>query len=167
MRGISRDVVVRSTLAGDLDTLKQIAASEGIAAILLDQDPQELTTLHLACAAGHAGVVQYLLSAEVGADPRAARINNFTPLHSAAMKGHTAICEVLLRSGAEVNVQTNPQGYSPLHSAAFAGHLEAIQVLVAHGADAGLINYRNERPIDTARRQGQLKVVEFMETGKV
>ena len=65
------------------------------------------------------------------------------------------MCVVLLGAGAEVNAQTNPQGYAPLHSAAFAAHVAAIEVLLAHGADRGLVNYRGERPADTARRTGQ------------
>jgi ankyrin repeat protein len=79
------------------------------------------------------------------------------------MQGHAGVCEVLLQTGADVNVQTNPQGYAPLHSAAFAGHIDAIRVLLAHGADRNLLNYRSERPADTARRTGQLAAVEVLE----
>src|SRR4051812_13279001 len=103
-------------------------------------------------------MVEFLLSPAVGADPRAARNNNFTPLHGAAMKGHARVCEALLRAGAGVDVQTSPQGYAPLHSAAFGGHGEAVRVLLAHEADRDLLNYRGERPADTARRQGQIQV---------
>ena len=107
--------------------------------------------------------MRFLLAQPVGADPRAARNNNFTPLHSAAMQGHAAVCEVLIGAGAEVNVQTDPQGYAPLHSAAFAGHIGAIRVLLAHGANRGLVNYRGERPADTARRTGQLEAADVLE----
>ena len=70
---------------------------------------------------------------------------------------------MLLRAGAEVNIQTNPQGYTPLHSAAFAGHIEAIQVLLAHGANRGLVNYRGGRPADTASRTGKAEAVRVLE----
>lgn len=155
--------VKNAAISGDVASLMQLAVAHGAAAVRLDSDPQELTSLHLAAAAGQLSVVEYLLSPAVGADPRAARINNFTPLHSAAMKGHAAVCELLLAAGAGVNVQTDPQAYAPLHSAAFAGHLEAIRVLLAHGADRGLVNYRNERPADTARRTGQAEAVRLLE----
>src|SRR5262249_9579000 len=85
-------------------------------------------------------------------------------LHAAAMRGHAAICVVLLQAGAGVDIQTDPQGYAPLHSAAYAGHLAAIRVLLAHGADRNLRNYRGERTADTARRQGQPAAVEQLET---
>jgi uncharacterized protein len=74
------------------------------------------------------------------------------------------VCELLIGVGAEVNVQTDPQGYAPLHSAAFAGHIDALRVLLAHGADRGLVNYRSERPADTARRTGQLEAMGVLES---
>jgi ankyrin repeat protein len=157
-----RDLVLQAATKGDVVALARLVDSEGPVAVRLEAEPQELTALHLAAGAGQLEAVNYLLSAAVGADPRAARINNFTPLHAAAMHGYAAVCEVLLRAGAEVNIQTSPQGYAPLHSAAFAGHLEAIKVLLAHGANAGLLNYRQERPADTAKRQGQSETEQFL-----
>lgn len=79
-------------------------------AVRLDGDLTELTTLHWAAASGSVEVVRFLLSPSVGADARAGRNNKFTPLHSAAMQGHAVICEELLGAGAQVNVQTDPQG---------------------------------------------------------
>jgi hypothetical protein len=159
----SRAAILRAAMDGDVEALRRAVAEDGADAVRLDDDPMELTALHLAAAGGHGEAVDYLLSPPVGADPRAARNNNFTPLHSAAMFGHAAVCEALLRAGAGVDVQTDPQGYAPLHSAAFAGHLEAIRVLLAHGADRTLTNYRGERPADTARRQGQEEAAEMLE----
>jgi uncharacterized protein len=157
------EAVKSAAVAGDVATLEQLAATHGGAAVRLDGDPAELTALHWAAASGSVGAVRFLLAPPVGADPRAARNNAFTPLHAAAMQGHAAVCEVLLGAGAEVNAQTRPQGYAPLHSAAFAGHVEAIRVLLAHGADRGLVNYRGERPADTARRTGQAEAVRLLE----
>jgi uncharacterized protein len=109
-------------------------------------------------------VVRFLLGPAVGADPKAARNNRFTPLHAAAMQGRAAVCEALLAAGADVDAQTDPQGYAPLHSAAFAGHLEAIGVLLRHGANCNLVNYRNERPVDTARRTNQPTAIKILES---
>ena len=158
------EAVKTAALAGDVAALQQLVATYGGAAVRADGDPLELTALHWAAAAGSVEAVRFLLAPPVGADARAARNNNFTPLHSAAMQGHAAVCEVLIGAGADVNVQTDPQGYAPLHSAAFAGHVETIRVLLAHGADRGLVNYRKERPADTARRTGQNEAVRVLET---
>jgi cytohesin len=158
------EAVRSAAIAGDVTALRQLVATHGGPAVRLDSDPNELTALHWAAASGNTDAVRFLLAPPVGADPRAARNNNFTPLHSAAMQGHAAVCLVLLDAGAQVNVQTEPQGYAPLHSAAFAGHVEAIRVLLAHGADCGLLNYRGERPADTARRTGQAAAVRVLES---
>jgi uncharacterized protein len=152
---------------GDVATLARLVAEYGGPAVRLDDDPEELTALHWAAASGVVDAVNYLLAAPVLADPRAARNNHFTPLHSAAMFGHAAVCEALINAGVDVNAQTRPQGYAPLHSAAFAGHVEAIRVLLAHGADRGLLNYRGERPADTARRTGQAEAVDLLESQAV
>lgn len=149
------DEVLQAIDQDDIPALAALVEAHGAAAVRLEADPNELTALHVAAAAGRQKVVDYLLSPAVGADPRAARNNAFTPLHGAAMHGHATICETLLRAGADVDAQTDPQGYAPLHSAAFAGHIEAIEVLLAHGGDRRLLNYRGERPADTAKRQEQ------------
>ena len=157
------DAVQAAATAGDVSALRDLIATHGGPAVRLDGDPAALTALHWAAASGSVEAVRVLLAPPVGADPRAARNNHFTPLHAAAMRGHAAVCEVLLGAGAGVNVQTDPQGYAPLHSAAFAGHVEAIRVLLAHGADRTLVNYRDERPADTARRTGQAEAVRVLE----
>jgi ankyrin repeat protein len=162
MAAAAKDEILRAATAGDVAALTRLVANHGAAAVRLDGEPEELTALHLAAAAGQLEAVEYLLSPAVGADARAARINNFTPLHSAAMRGHAAVCEVLLRAEAGVNVQTDPQKYAPLHSAAFAGHLAAIRVLLAYGGDRTLTNYRGERPADTAKRQGQSEAAQLL-----
>lgn len=163
MGGGLTDTVKNAATAGDVAALKQLVAVHGASAVRLDENPEELTALHWAAASGVIEAVNYLLSPPVQADPRATRSNHFSPLHAAAMKGHAEVCEALLKAGAEVNVQTDPQGYAPLHSAAFAGHIEAIRVLLAYGADRGLVNYRGERPADTARRTGQMEAVRVLE----
>lgn len=157
------EAVKNAAIAGDVAALTQLVATHGGSAVRLDGDPGELTALHLAAASGKVEAIQFLLATPVEADPGAVRINNFTPLHSAAMQGHADVCEALLRAGADVNVQTNPQGYAPLHSAAFAGHIGAIRVLLAHGADRSLVNYRGERPADTAKRTGQAEAVRVLQ----
>jgi ankyrin repeat protein len=157
------EAVKNAAIAGDVAALKQLVATHGGISVRMDGDPKQLTALHWAAGSGNIEAVRLLLSPLVGADPRAARINNFTPLHAASMQGHAALCEVLIGAGADVNVQTNPQGYAPLHSAAFGGHAEAIRMLLAHGADRTLVNYRNERPVDTARRTGQAEGVRVLE----
>jgi len=156
--------LIKDALTEDnVSTLSKLVAIHGVPAIRMEDNPDELTTLHWAAAFGALKSVDYLMSNTVQADPRATRGNNFTPLHSAAMNGHAAICQALLDAGAEINVQTEPQGYAPLHSAAFGGHIKAIKVLLSHRANCKLRNYRDEQPADTAKRQGQTKAAQLLE----
>ena len=159
---ISSDVTA-TIQNGDLQRLRSLAETHGAESIRLEAEPEELTSLHLAAGAGQIEIVEYLLSESVKADPNATRINSFTPLHAAAMNGQTEICKALLNKGARVNAQTSPQGYAPLHSAAFGGYAETVQLLLAYGANPALLNYRNERPLETARRQNQSVVVKLLE----
>jgi ankyrin repeat protein len=105
MSGGLADEVKNAATAGDVAALKQFVATLGAAAVRLDENTQELTALHWAAASGVVEAVNYLLAPPVQADPRAARTNNFTPLHAAAMQGHAEVCEVLLTAGAAVNCQ--------------------------------------------------------------
>lgn len=156
---MTRSDIERAMISGDLVLVRNLAAAHGIA-IRLEDDANEMTSLHLAALAGHEALVDLLLSPAFGCDPTASRNNRFTPLHAAAMHGRAAICGRLIGHGAAVNAQTSPQGYTPLHSAAYAGHLDAIRVLLANGSDRTLLNYRGETPEATARRQGQLEAAQ-------
>ena len=156
-------VVFDAAKTNDVAALSRVLADHGVSVLRRVEGPDQLTVLHLAAASGSGDVVDLLLSEDVKADPNVVRGNNFTPLHAAAMHGYTAICASLLKAGAAVNAQTDPQKYAPLHSAAFAGHVETIELLLANGADRDLINYRDERAIDTARRQAQNPAVALLE----
>lgn len=158
----SYEQIVQMAQQGDVETMRALLEALGSATVRADGDPDQLTALHWACAAGHGDLVAFLLSDAVGADPGALRGNSFSPLHAAAMEGHADVCRMLLESGAHPDVQTDPQGYCPLHSAAWAGHVDAIRVLLAHGARTDLENYRGETPGETALRQQQWRAAEVL-----
>src|SRR5262245_25888474 len=98
--------VTEAAKQGDVTALAELVATHGAATVRMDDNPEELTALHWAAASGVVEAVEYLLSSPVLADARAARRNRFTPLHSAAMFGHDAVCEILLRVGADADAQT-------------------------------------------------------------
>lgn len=162
-KNISNNEIRQMIFNSDLIGLKKIVQEMGADIIKCNQDEYELAAIHWAAGAGEEDITAYLLSDEINEDPSLARNNNFTPLHSAAMGGHTEVVKLLIEKGANVNVQTNPQGYAPIHSACFGGHLGTIRLLVKNGADLSLQNYRDEYPIDTAKRTNQMEVVKYFE----
>jgi ankyrin repeat protein len=80
------------------------------------------------------------------------RYTRDTPLHEAAREGRTAVVEVLLASGAEVNALNN-EGWTPLHNAAFRGQHDVIERLVRAGADPHLRTIAGQTPLHVAQRQ--------------
>ncbi len=80
---------------------------------------------------GDVNEIQRLLNA--GADANEADLVA-SPLHWAAMKGHSAAVQLLAEHGAALDAQSNMLG-TPLHAASRFGHVEAVNELIAAGAD--------------------------------
>jgi len=71
-------------------------------------------------------------------------------LHYSSQSGHIDCIKVLLKAGANVNLQ-NKTGETPLHKASWRGNLEAIQLLVEHGANVTIRNKQGQTPKDVAK----------------
>jgi ankyrin repeat protein len=80
------------------------------------------TPLQSAVAAGHADIVQLLLSHN--ANPNVREGSGETPLHTAAQNGDIRTIRSLLFNGADMSIRSY-QGKLPLDIAAEAGHTEA------------------------------------------
>lgn len=84
-------------------------------------------------------------------------------LITAAGAGRIGAAELLLDVGVPVNAMYR---VSALHEAAWNGQLEMARLLVARGADGELRDpTHNGRPVDWARHNGQVAMVEFLEAG--
>lgn len=68
-----------------------------------------------------------------GADVNARTLVGLTALHLAAANGDIGLVGVLMRHGADLNVQGF--GGTPLHMATDAGHYAVVRALLLHGAD--------------------------------
>lgn len=120
-----------------------IAAAAGLGRLadaerlLVTADPQSRhRALVLAAQHGHAEIVRLLLDA--GEDPN--RYNpdgnhaHSTPLHQAALAGHTAVVRLLVERGARLDIKDTIYQGTPLGWAIHAGQTAIETYLRAHGA---------------------------------
>ena len=93
------------------------------------------SALHLACEAGDAPMVEFLLTR--GADPNRHDANE-TALLAATRQHHTASVKLLLRHGAQPNQGRTDDRQTPLIIAVEDNDPEMVAVLLEHGADPDL-----------------------------
>lgn len=98
---------------------------------LTARDAEGATALHHAAAAGATRVVEALLDAGAGSDPR---IPEVRPLMAAASGGHAETVALLLLRGADPNA-TTAEGDTALRRGTEIGSLLIVEALLAAGAD--------------------------------
>ncbi|CAI7923613.1 unnamed protein product, partial [Closterium sp. NIES-54] len=74
--------------------------------------------------------------------------NGRTPLHSACLHGHVAVCELLLRHGANPKARDS-SGSEPLHEAAARGHVAVIHLLAGGTTAPGQANPSTQTSTNT------------------
>ena len=84
-----------------------------------------------------------------------------TPLHQAANIGSSALTELLLASGADINA-INLQLNTPLHEAIRAKKLEVGRLLVEKGADIQRQNINQKSPLHFAAQYDQMEIGELL-----
>uniref|UniRef100_A0AAY4CFG2 Ankyrin repeat and sterile alpha motif domain containing 1A n=1 Tax=Denticeps clupeoides TaxID=299321 RepID=A0AAY4CFG2_9TELE len=119
-----------------------------------------------------AGGLSTLLSIWRGPNVNCVDSTGYTPLHHAALNGHSAVVELLLRNEALTNIADN-KGCYPLHLAAWKGDERIVQLLVHQGPSHPKLNHLspslsfflsyqnndNETPLHCAAQYGHSKVV--------
>uniref|UniRef100_A0AAY4CGL0 Ankyrin repeat and sterile alpha motif domain containing 1A n=1 Tax=Denticeps clupeoides TaxID=299321 RepID=A0AAY4CGL0_9TELE len=108
-----------------------------------------------------AGGLSTLLSIWRGPNVNCVDSTGYTPLHHAALNGHSAVVELLLRNEALTNIADN-KGCYPLHLAAWKGDERIVQLLVHQGPSHPKLNQQNndnETPLHCAAQYGHSKVV--------
>ena len=122
------------------------------------------TPLHICARYGNLALLQVLLlrakaRAQTLVDTR--NIFNYTPLHDAAINGHTLVVQCLLAHGALASA-ANDFGMTPLDRAARNGHLSVVQCLLAHGASPTVVRKLGITPLQWAATDGHLPVVQCL-----
>ena len=115
--------------------------------------------LFSAAAHGHADVVAYLLSEDVGAHVDQVDVLGVTPLIAAAEAGFSDVCTALLEARALLD-HDDDKGWTALHYAVAAGHMQTAMELVKAGASAG--ETRGGQPLTALHTEVGESIVEFV-----
>jgi len=151
---------LRSACAhGDGGAVRELLRRGESASGLYDERSGE-TLLFVAAQHGHSAVCDELLDGGAHAYVNKARfIDDATPLHMAAGKGHAAVVRALLRCRAVVDRADSRAGRTPLFHAASRGQLEAAQLLLGAGADANWLDQQGIVPLYAAAQNGETQVL--------
>ena len=89
-----------------------------------------LSTFFLVGRSGLLGICQQIITSVNNKNP--ANEDGTTPLHDAAIEGHTDIVRLILANVNDKNPADSESGETPLHFAARGGHLEICREILAH-----------------------------------
>nr|XP_049611198.1 ankyrin repeat and SAM domain-containing protein 1A isoform X2 [Syngnathus scovelli] len=116
---------------------------------------------------GHAAsshTLSSLLSIWRGPNVNCVDSTGYSPLHHAALNGHSEVVEMLLRNEALTNIADN-KGCYPLHLAAWKGDERIVRLLVHQGPSHPKLNEQNndnETPLHCAAQYGHSQVVQLL-----
>ena len=115
------------------------------------------TALGLAAFFGNAEIVELLLIRRADVNAVSKNDMRVRPLHSAVANRNTVvaytIAEILLKNGAEINVQQNG-GWTPLHQAAMQGLDDLVKLLLSYGAEPYAPNDEGTTAVQMALDKG-------------
>uniref|UniRef100_A0A3B5AAT3 Ankyrin repeat domain 2 n=1 Tax=Stegastes partitus TaxID=144197 RepID=A0A3B5AAT3_9TELE len=84
-----------------------------------------------------------------------------TALHRASLEGHTAVVQMLLEKGADINLK-DQLGSRAIHCACRGGSLGVVKALKSHGADLNVRDKLYSTPLHVATRTGHTTIVEYL-----
>lgn len=173
LRTISRgDTALIVAIQKNSEAITRYLIEKG-AKISVANRKKETPTL-LAVRNGNATLTALLL--ESGADPDRAtferKVDTFiTRIHKqtealpllveAAKRGHTETVKILLKAGAEINIQDS-DGRTALYKAAEQGYAKTVDLLLAEKADTNLYDNIGRTPLMVASRNGYQIIVESL-----
>ncbi|KAL1502999.1 hypothetical protein AB1Y20_011069 [Prymnesium parvum] len=138
------------------------AAAAATAAADDDDVPEELLDMESELSKGLAGPVMSTMAADDDDDEESPE--NYAgrlPLHSAARRGHPALCRDLIEAGARVDA-TDEDGHTALHLACDAGECEVVACLLQQGASPDVQNADGSTPLHMACACGHLHIAEVL-----
>jgi ankyrin repeat protein len=99
---------------------------------------------------------------EAGADVNSSE-GGVSPLFLAATEGCLEVVQILIRSGADVNIKNSTEGLTALQAAAHNGHLEVVKYLASKNANVNASGDKDAMtPLHRASLNGHLEVVKYL-----
>lgn len=144
---------------GDLATLRRLVTASNVNTT----NAHGNTLLHEAVSSGFTDIVNFLLK-ERNANPNLINNKGEAALHWAAIGGKNSeeILSTLLSRGANINIQTQKEGWTPLHIAAGKGHLNLVEMLVSRGADIRLLSFSGSNALNLAMHYSHSNTARFL-----
>ncbi|XP_071316548.1 ankyrin repeat domain-containing protein 27 [Trachinotus anak] len=119
----------------------------------------EALLCHPLCQCPNCAPTQKLSVLQAGAlGVNSSNVDGFTPLHVAALHGHSALAALLVRHGANVNARTN-QSATPLHLASQNSHIQVVRFLLECNAKLNKKDHYGNTPLINACLCGNLETV--------
>ncbi|KAF7654089.1 hypothetical protein LDENG_00074800, partial [Lucifuga dentata] len=117
----------------------------------------EALLCHPLCQCPHCAPTQKLSILQAGAlGVNSSSVDGFTPLHVAALHGHSTLATLLIRHGANVNARNN-QSATPLHLASQNSHIQVVRFLLECNAKVNKKDHYGNTPLIHACIRGNLE----------
>nr|XP_046249206.1 ankyrin repeat domain-containing protein 27 isoform X2 [Scatophagus argus] len=154
-----REVVklLRAVADGDVEMVRYLLE-------WMDEDEEdegelqpEVLLCHPLCQCPNCAPAQKLSVLQAGAlCVNSSNVDGFTPLHVAALHGHSVLAALLIRHGANVNARTN-QSATPLHLASQNSHVQAVRFLLECNAKLNKKDNYGNTPLIHACLRGNVE----------
>ena len=126
--------------------LLSLSIHEDVIANTNSKDFHKVTALHIAASEGYVSVCEALLDYGSNTELNPRNVLDRTPLHLSCIRGHLEVSQLLVRSGADVNVQ-DFEGNTPLHLAVEQGYVQLIAWILTKSPDVTLANRNGKLPL--------------------
>ena len=123
-----------------------------------------MSQLHEAASLDDADTVKKGIRQGLDPNERDSEWGGRTPLHVACSLGHADCVEVLLNSGAAVDVKRDADGWTPLHCSCEKGELDCVKLLLDSGASLEVEDKYGDTPQRIAEIYGHLHIVSILKT---
>lgn len=162
-KGSKRTPLQIASIQGDLNTVQDLV---GTGDSLTERDVQGLNVLQLAAMTSHSKVVEFLAKSyqdqKISIDERLP--GQSSALMIAAMKGHLENVKVLLKYGADANLQGHG-GETALHAASSRGHLPIVNAILPYHKNLNQLDDKLRTPLHLASYFAQTEVIEPLVKG--